>query len=47
MSKQSKSRPFISIWFGNFFEPFYSDFEATRKGIAVERPARMSPCMNS
>ena len=27
-------RPFLSIWFGNFFEPFYSDFEATRKGIA-------------
>jgi hypothetical protein len=26
--------PFISIWFGNFFEPFYSDFEATRRGIA-------------
>jgi len=22
------------MWFGNFFEPFYSDFEATRKGIA-------------
>ena len=34
MSKQSKSHPFISIWFGNFFEPFYSDFEATRQGIA-------------
>jgi hypothetical protein len=29
-----KQRPFISIWFGNFFEPFYSDFEATRRGIA-------------
>ncbi|HEU6448592.1 MAG TPA: hypothetical protein VFV23_09175 [Verrucomicrobiae bacterium] len=28
------SRPFLSIWFGNFFEPFYSDFEATRNGIA-------------
>ena len=28
------NRPFLSIWFGNFFEPFYSDFEATRKGIA-------------
>ena len=24
----------ISIWFGNFFEPFYSDREATRRGIA-------------
>ncbi|HTL74172.1 MAG TPA: hypothetical protein VL863_12790 [bacterium] len=29
-----KNRPFISIWFGNFFEPFYSDFKATRKGLA-------------
>lgn len=28
------SRPFISIWFGNFFEPFYSSQEATRQGIA-------------
>ena len=27
-------RPFISIWFGNFFEPFYSDREAVRRGIA-------------
>jgi hypothetical protein len=27
-------RPFLSIWFGNFFEPFYSDYEATRRGIA-------------
>jgi hypothetical protein len=26
--------PFISIWFGNFFEPFYSDREATRRGVA-------------
>jgi hypothetical protein len=30
----NSERPFISIWFGNFFEPFYSDFEATRKGLA-------------
>ncbi len=30
----NRNRPFISIWFGNFFEPFYSDYEATRKGIA-------------
>jgi Beta-galactosidase trimerisation domain len=29
-----KQRPFLSIWFGNFFEPFYSDREATRAGIA-------------
>lgn len=26
--------PMLSIWFGNFFEPFYSDREATRRGIA-------------
>jgi hypothetical protein len=24
----------ISLWFGNFFEPFYSDREAVRRGIA-------------
>ena len=30
----SDQRPFLSIWFGNFFQPFYSDFEATRRGIA-------------
>jgi hypothetical protein len=29
-----KKNPFISIWFGNFFEPFYSDFKATRNGLA-------------
>ena len=27
-------QPMLSIWFGNFFEPFYSDYEATRRGIA-------------
>lgn len=27
-------RPFLSIWFGNFFEPFFSNREAVRKGIA-------------
>ena len=32
--KKTSERPFISIWFGNFFEPFYSDYEATRQGIA-------------
>ncbi|HEX3356895.1 MAG TPA: hypothetical protein VHS31_07990, partial [Tepidisphaeraceae bacterium] len=26
--------PMISIWFGNFFEPFYSDRQAVREGIA-------------
>jgi len=34
MSIPNKNLPFISIWFGNFFEPFYSNFDATRKGIA-------------
>jgi len=34
MSTTNRNRPVISIWFGNFFEPFYSDYEATRKGIA-------------
>ena len=29
-----KSQPFLSIWFGNFFEPFYSDRDAVRRGIA-------------
>src|SRR5690242_4428080 len=28
------NRPFLSIWFGNFFEPFYSNYEVTRQGIA-------------
>ncbi len=26
--------PMISIWFGNFFEPFFSDRDAVRRGIA-------------
>jgi hypothetical protein len=30
----NEARPYLGIWFGNFFEPFYSDFEATRRGIA-------------
>jgi hypothetical protein len=34
MSEQNKNRPFISIWFGNFFEPFYDDYAATREGLA-------------
>jgi hypothetical protein len=25
--------PFISMWFGNFFEPFYSNADAVRRGI--------------
>lgn len=28
------NRPMLSLWFGNFFEPFYSDEERTRIGIA-------------
>lgn len=27
-------RPLLQLWFGNFFEPFYSDEEATRRGVA-------------
>jgi hypothetical protein len=34
MSKSSNKTPMLSIWFGNFFEPFYSDREAVRRGIA-------------
>jgi len=34
MNTTNRHRPFLSIWFGNFFEPFYSNYEATRKGIA-------------
>jgi hypothetical protein len=34
MSTDNAQKPVISIWFGNFFEPFYSDREATRRGIA-------------
>jgi hypothetical protein len=30
----SQTQPMLSIWFGNFFEPFYSDREAVRRGIA-------------
>lgn len=28
------TKPMLGIWFGNFFEPFYSDREAVRRGIA-------------
>src|ERR1044072_413428 len=34
MATANTQRPFISIWFGNFFEPFFSDREAVRRGIA-------------
>ncbi len=30
----NRDKPYLGIWFGNFFEPFYSDCEATRRGIA-------------
>jgi hypothetical protein len=30
----NSERPFFSVWFGNFFEPFYSDRDAVRRGIA-------------
>ncbi|MFT3868462.1 MAG: hypothetical protein QM715_08190 [Nibricoccus sp.] len=31
--QESVKNPMLSIWFGNFFEPFYSDREAVRRGI--------------
>lgn len=34
MNQPQRPRPFLSIWFGNFFEPFYSDRGATCRGIA-------------
>lgn len=34
MKSLRTDNPFLSIWFGNFFEPFYSDREAVRRGIA-------------
>lgn len=34
MPTAPKPSPFISMWFGNFFEPFYSDADAVREGIA-------------
>jgi hypothetical protein len=34
MTSANRERPFISIWFGNFFEPFYSNRDAVRRGIA-------------
>lgn len=30
----SNRSPFLSMWFGNFFEPFYSDADAVRAGVA-------------
>ncbi len=30
----SDGSPMLSIWFGNFFEPFFSDRESVRRGIA-------------
>lgn len=41
-------RPYFGIWFGNFFEPFYSNYEATRKGIAdVAELGFNSICLDS
>jgi hypothetical protein len=34
MNKAINNGPMLSIWFGNFFEPFYSDREATQRGVA-------------
>ncbi len=34
MPARAKSRPLLNLWFGNFFEPFYSDREAAKRGIA-------------
>ena len=34
MSNMIKNAPMLSIWFGNFFEPFFSDRESVRRGIA-------------
>ncbi|MBT0773498.1 hypothetical protein KIH74_31415 [Kineosporia sp. J2-2] len=31
----SGTRPFLSLWFGNFFEPFHSDAQAVRDGVAA------------
>lgn len=31
---KTNDAPMLSIWFGNFFEPFFSDREAVRRGIA-------------
>jgi hypothetical protein len=30
----NKAKPYLGLWFGNFFEPFYSNRDAVRKGIA-------------
>lgn len=34
MTGRPGDEPFLSMWFGNFFEPFYSDFDATARGVA-------------
>ncbi len=33
MSKSNRPKPFTSLWFGNFFEPAYSDFAFQAQGI--------------
>ena len=40
---KSPDGPMISIWFGNFFEPFFSDKDSVRGGIAgVASPVDLS-----
>src|SRR6185503_12971082 len=34
MTTGNSDRPFLSIWFGNFFDPFYGDRDAVRRGMA-------------
>ncbi len=33
-SEATMSEPFLGLWFGNFFEPFLSDQQALRRGVA-------------
>ena len=33
-SSTSRNSPLLTLWFGNFFEPFYDDADATRRGLA-------------
>lgn len=34
LSHPMETKPMLGIWFGNFFEPFFSDRESVRRGIA-------------
>jgi hypothetical protein len=33
VNSPSSAGPMLGIWFGNFFEPFFSDRESVRRGI--------------